>query len=419
MKHILHRIRGFTETIIFKNFSALVLLQISNTVLALILMPYLIQVLGLSNYGLYSFALGLSMYLVIITDYGFGFTGVKLISIHRNNLEKISEIFNSIQIIKSVILLIVLGFFTLAILMLDNLSADKEIYFLSFGILIGQTIVPVWFFHGMERMKLITIINLMIRLGAVVLIFILVREPNDIHLAIISQAISFTVVGVLSVIIAYQKFQLMMVVPKLTRIVKMLVDSRHMFFSTLSLSLYKNFNVVLLGFLTTNFEVGIYAAAERIIKAVYSLIAPMSQAIYPNLSRKFSKFSKQKSVGQLKKIATYYLLPLIVITFIMVFSKGLVMKILGIANQEFILVYYLLIPIVFLGTLNYLLGIVGLVNLDKEKSFQKITIIGSIVNLILCVVYVPDYGASSAAIALTITELLVLIMVIWSLYRMS
>ena len=181
-------------------------LQLGNTVLALIIMPYLINTLGISKYGLYSFAPAISMYLVIVTDYGFGFTGVKLISVNRNNLNKVSGIFHSIQIIKIIILLILLVIYSLAILFIETLSENKELFFLSFGILIGQTIIPIWFFQGMEKMKYITVINLSIRLISLILILVFVKQPEDINLAIASQAFGFLFAGVLSVFIAYAKF---------------------------------------------------------------------------------------------------------------------------------------------------------------------------------------------------------------------
>ena len=212
LKLFLLKIQSFSKTVIFKNFSALVLLQVGNTLLALLIMPYLINVLGVGNYGLYSFALAISLYLVILTDYGFGFTGVKLISINRGNPEKVSSIFHGIQIIKMGILLVILVVYTLSILFFETLSINKKIYFLSFGILIGQTLVPVWFFQGMERMKFITIINLFIRTSAVVLILIFVKKPDDINLAIAAQAISFSAAGVLSIVLAYREFKLKFII---------------------------------------------------------------------------------------------------------------------------------------------------------------------------------------------------------------
>jgi|TARA_B110000971_G_scaffold121303_1_gene124244 PST family polysaccharide transporter len=419
IKQLLDKISSLTKTVIFKNFSALIVLQLGNTALGLLIMPYLINILGVGNYGLYSFAFAISMYLVILTDYGFGFTGVKLISVNRNNKDKVSDIFHSIQIIKFFILIIVLAIYTFAILFIDILYVNKELFFLSFGILIGQTIVPVWFFQGMERMKFITIINLIIRVIAVILILIFVKSPEDISLAIASQAIGFSLAGILSIYVAYKKFNLSFRIPKTPEILQMLITNRHMFFSTLSLSVYKNFNIVLLGFLSTNIEVGLYSAAEKVIKAVQSLIAPVSQAIYPNMSLKFSKLKSKEAVSKLIKLAKLYLIPLVITLILLVFSKNTVIRFLGVNNDGFSNLFFILLPVIVFGSLNYLLGIVGLVNLNKEKYFNKATIIGGTINVILCFLLSKKYGAHGSAIALVIAEFIVFIIIINYLFKIK
>lgn len=411
-KQLTNKIKTLTKTVVFKNFSALMILQLGNNALALLIMPYLINVLGISNYGLYSFAFAIGMYLVIITDYGFGFTGVRLISVHRDNINKVSRIFHSIQIIKIIILVFVLIIYTLAIVFIDVLSVNKELFFLSYGILIGQTIIPVWFFHGMEKMKFITIVNLIIRFTALILILIFVKQPEDINFAIASQAFGFSFAGLLSIYLAYRNFNLKFRIPKISEIYKMLISNRFMFFSSLSLSVYKNFNVVLLGFLSTTIEVGVYSAAEKIIKAVQSLIAPLSQAIYPNMSLKFSKLKSNESVSKLFGLSKLYLVPLLCIILLLILFENFIIGFLGITNHNFSKVFFVLLPLIVLGSLNYLFGIIGLVNLNKEKLFNRVTITGGILNLILCWFLSENYGAIGAAIAILIAELVVFLLVI-------
>jgi PST family polysaccharide transporter len=412
-------IKERTKTLVFKNFSALMILQLGNTVLALIIMPYLINALGISKYGLYSFAFAISMYLVIVTDYGFGFTGVKLISVNRNNLNKVSGIFHSIQIIKIIILLILLVIYSLAILFIETLSENKELFFLSFGILIGQTIIPIWFFQGMEKMKYITVINLSIRLISLILILVFVKQPEDINLAIASQAFGFLFAGVLSVFIAYAKFDLKPSFPKKTDVFHLISSSKDMFFSSLSLSLYKNFNLIFLGFLSTNTEVGIYSAAEKIIKAAHSLTAPLSQAIYPNMSLKFSELKTNESVSKLLKLSKYYTVPLLGIISLLLLFEDFFIRFLGISDSGFSRVFIVLTPVIFLGSLNYLFGIIGLVNLNKEKNFNKATLTGAAVNLTLCWLLSENYGATGSAIALVIAEFTVLLLVIYFLFKIK
>ena len=110
---------------------------------------------------------------------------------------------------------------------------------------------------------------------------------------------------------------------------------------------------------------------------------------------------------------------LISIIILLLLFKDIIVKVLGVESVEFTPVYYVLTPIILFGSLNYLLGIVGLLNLDKEKWFQNATLAGSIVNLLLCLTLSVTYGAFGSAVALTLAEFSVLIIVIMYLYKLS
>ena len=54
-----------------------------------------------------------------------------------------------------------------------------EIYYLTFGIVIGQTLFPYWFFQGIQEMKFITYFNVMSKTLFTFLIFIFVKTKTD------------------------------------------------------------------------------------------------------------------------------------------------------------------------------------------------------------------------------------------------
>ena len=141
------------------NFISLIILQIINYVLPLLLIPYLIRVLGIDGFGIYSFILAIIMYGVRMSDYGFELSGTYHISRHRDNQDKKNEIFSSILMIKLAIALIYIFFLTVAIFWIDKLYIHKELLFLSYGLIVGYLLFPIWFFQGMEKMRYIMLLN--------------------------------------------------------------------------------------------------------------------------------------------------------------------------------------------------------------------------------------------------------------------
>ena len=59
------------------------------------------------------------------------------------------------------------------------------------------------------------------------------------------------------------------------------------FLSTIGMNFYRESNILLLGFFSNYSVVGVYAPAEKVIKAFQSLTSPFVNAIYPFFSRKY------------------------------------------------------------------------------------------------------------------------------------
>lgn len=278
---------------LLSNFISLSVLQGANYILPLLTLPYLVRVLGVEYFGLLAFATALIAYFAILTDYGFNLTATREVSIHRDNKEKVIEIFSSVMTIK--VLLMFLSFFILTILVFsfEKFSEHWEVYFLTFGTVIGQVFFPIWFFQGMERMKYITYLNILAKSIFTVAIFVFVHEQSDFWIVPLLTSVGFIVAGIWSLYLVKKEFHVSFTFQKVKTIKYYLVDGWHVFISRIYVSIYTTTNTVLLGLFTNNTVVGYYSIAEKIVVAIGGLFDPVNQTIYPYLAKKYKQNFEQ------------------------------------------------------------------------------------------------------------------------------
>jgi PST family polysaccharide transporter len=289
------------------NFFSLSFLQGINHILALITLPYLIKVLGIENIGLLAFAASTIFYFQIFIDYGFSITATKEISIHRNNKLKLIEIFSAVMTIKIVLLAISFFLLTVLVFSVDKFSKNTFVYFISFGTQVGQVLLPLWFFQGMERMKYITYVSILSKVIFAILIYVFVQEQNDFILVPFLTSLGFLVAGIWALYLAKKDFGIKFKLPRVEILFKYLNDGFYVFISRFYVSIYTNTNIVLLGFFTNNIVIGYYSIAEKIVVAIGGLFDPANQTLYPFLAKIYNE-DVHKFVDFIKKVAIKFLL---------------------------------------------------------------------------------------------------------------
>ncbi|MCX7748850.1 MAG: flippase [Clostridia bacterium] len=401
---------------ILKNFVSLSVLQGMNYLLPLLTVPYLTRVLGPGKYGVVGFTAAFINYFKIFTDYGFNLSATKEISIHRENKQKVTEIFSAVMVIK--LLLTILSFVIMygIIISFRKFQKDEIAYILTFGLVIGGSFFPVWFFQGMESMKYITYLTIGARAAATALTFVLVTRPEHFINLIALNSICTMIIGIISLWIVYTKFGIRFTVPSVSTIKKQLVEGWYIFISSVSTVLYSSSTIFILGLFTNDVVVGYYQGADKIKQAVEGLFSPVFQAIYPYVN-KIAQKSKEEVIRFVKK-EILYIGGLGLLSFITLYlgAELWVDLILGKKYKESVDILKILSLLPFLVTLGNIIIVQFMLSVGMQKDFSFVYVSSSIIGTGLMVLLTYYFDAAGTAASIVIIEIIVLIV---ALYRMQ
>ena len=402
MKNIKKRYKNLLENII-----SLFTIKGLEYILAFITFPYLVRVLQVENFGAVVFVQGIIQYFVLFTDYGFNLLGPREIAQHDNVNER-GKIFASIFAAKIILLCISTIVFVLMLTGIQYINnIDIALYGVVYLMVIGNVIFPIWFFQGIQRMRYITIVNIIGRFLSVACIFYFVRIPDDYILAGLFQAIVPLIAGICSWIILWKNYREVFVLPTYQDIKQVFIEAWEIFTSTIAINLYTASNIVFLGLLTNNTVVGYFSGAQKIIQNINQLISPITQAVYPYVSKMASN-SKMDALKFLRKIVLVlgggnFIGSIL----IFVFAEWIVDILLGKGYEQSVLLLRILAFLPFIISLSNVFGIQTMLVFGMKKQFNRVLLSAAIVNTVIVLPMIYFYQAIGVSISVTITEVFV------------
>lgn len=278
---------------VLENYSYMTALQIASALIGLVIYPIVIRRLGAEQYGLYAFTLSIVLYFQIVIDGGFSFPAVKAVSQNRDNPQRLSEIFSTVFIAKSV-LFVLMGLLATLILfcvpMLKTHGLLFGIIFLQNGI---DILFPQWYFQGMKQMKVPTIINLICRIIQIPLVVWLIHNENDviIYAGIVSGTM---LVGAIYAIIYTLTHGIRFCKPASSQLVSLFKDGIPFFLTDLAGNIKERVLTNLIGVYLGMREVAIYDLATKVVQIPRLFTQSINKALFPEIVVKATKERVQK-----------------------------------------------------------------------------------------------------------------------------
>ena len=391
---------------IISNFFSLTILQAANYILPLIILPFLVRVLDLENFGIVMFSQALITFIVVGVDFGFDISGTREISVSNNDKERISEVFSAI--VTARVLLIFLWFIILILLVecIPKLKANALIYYLNFGVVVGQGIFPAWFFQGIQRMKFVTFVNILAKLIFTLLILFIVKEKEDYYLVPAFNSIGFLIAGLFGFFLAFKHIYAKK--PNFNLMKTLLRDGLSLFFGKLANNIFTSCNILILGFFAGNTIVGIYSSFEKLILAIKNIYIPFFQSTFPWLA---NKTEKEKRVF-IKKISPYIFSTGVAICLsILFFGDRVLMLVFDNSSlSQYSNLFKIFSVVGIFAGLSMIFTMLYLPAVKKYTIRMKIFISAAVFHLLVAIVLTRFYQIHGVVFSVILTELLLLLL---------
>ncbi|MBO5086476.1 MAG: oligosaccharide flippase family protein [Paludibacteraceae bacterium] len=385
--------------VITTNFSYLFLLQIASYLFPLVTMPYLARVIGAEGFGRIAIASAVIMWIQTISDWGFNYTATRDVAKNREDKDMVSHILSNVIWAKFILLFLSFFILLLLIYFVPIFRENYLVILITFLMVPGHILFPDWFFQALERMKYITILNLLSKLLFTIAIFVFIKEKTDYIYQPLFVSLGFILSGIISLYYIFVKWEYKFYKPELKSIFITIKGSTNVFINNIAPNLYNSFSVVLLGIYSTSIQNGIYDAGKKFTTIIYNFMNIFTRVFFPYFSR--------KSQGYKVYAISSILLSVFLVALIIILAPFLINIFFGSEFADSVIILRITaVSLIFL-MIDSVFGINFLLVKGYDKILRNITIVSSIIGFLLAFPLVKYFSAIGVAVVYTFTSALI------------
>lgn len=391
-------IKKIIKTDLFKNISALTLVQLSNYIIPLLIIPYISRIIGIENYGKLEYARTIVFYFIILVNYGFDLTVTRQIAINRDNQNKLNSIITNTLFTKFLLLVVAVIFFFFFITSKIELRTNSLLFWSTFLITFGYFLFPMWFFQGIEKIASIAIINFIIKLAVLGSVIFFIKEASNYWMYNLFLSIAQVLIGVYTMYVLFKKYNYHITPLKFEYVITSLKDGFSVFFSTILVTIFVSYGFLLLKEFSSNIDVGSYSTANKLAITIQVIVLmPFSQAFFPFISK-----TANENIYKFEKLIQKAFLSILFLTttigFISYFfAEEIILLIFGKDYVSAVATFKILAFLPVFSVLNNLFSYQGLLALKKDSLFLYIHIVFTIIIVIISYLLVPKFGLEAVA----------------------
>jgi polysaccharide transporter, PST family len=398
-----------------RNSAALYGVQCCRKIFPLFTVPYLTRMLHPGGWGVVAFVLSMADILTLIIEFGFNLSATREIARQRHHRENCRDIMGGVLGAQTLLAVVAIGIAAVIAPHIPLLRNQPKLVVAALVYAVAQGCTPLWFFQGLERLRLAAGLEIGAKAAAVCCVFLFVRSPFDGWKVVVLQALAAGVSTTAGIGLAIRAFGFRF--PDY-QVVK---DAMHrgwpMFVFRSAESLYGIGNAFLLGLFAPAAVVGYFATAEKITKAMFGLLNPIRDSLYPRLS--YLAATSEQAAARLARraIALMVSAGFLLTATLFVMAPWFISLLAGpsFAPAVPVLRLYSILPLML--SITYSVGLQWLLPIGRDRVVNRIILGGGCLNLILSCLLAPRFGAMGMATSVLLSELYVCTNMVWVVWR--
>lgn len=397
------------------NVAALYGVQFGRKIIPLITIPYLARVLGAAGWGKVAFVTAIGEFIVIVIEFGFNLSATREVARHRDCPETCGEVMSGVLGAQALLAVVAMAAAVICSRFIPLLHDNPVLFASGLAYGVAQGFAPLWFFQGLEKLRLSSAIEITGKMAAVCGMFLFVRGAGDEWKWMGLCGVAPLLATVLGLALAFRSMPLRRPTQKM--VWRALQMGWPMFLFRSAESLYGVGNVFLLGLFAPPEIVGYFAVAEKTSKAVYGLMNPVRDAIYPRLSH-LAK-SGYEAAASLARVSAGIMVGGGLVLGILLFITAplLVKLLLGDSYEQAVIVLRMFSCLPVLLAITNSAGMQWLLPFGKDGAINQIILSGGVVNVCLSLVLAPRFLHVGMAASVVASELFVCAAMAVAAYR--
>lgn len=388
-----------------KNFLYSSVLTISNYLFPLLTYPYVSRILGVENIGICNFVDSIISYYVLFSSLGISMVGIREISGARNDKKELDSRFSSLILFNLITTCIAVVVLIISIYVIPRFYEFKELMWIGVVKLVGNFLLIDWFFKGIENFKYITNRTILVKLGYVISVFVLVKEPSDYCTYFLLTCLMIAVNSLFNLLYSRKFVSINVKQIELKRLIKPMLTIG--FYNILT-SMYTTFNVMYLGLVSTSREVGYYTTATKLHSIILAFFTAFTGVMIPRMSFLFSEGDMEnfkQMIGKSLNALFAFIFPVLCMTII--FVPDIISVLSGPGYEGAFLPARIIMPLLLVIGVNQISILQVMTPMKADKYISRNSFIGALVGVIMNVTIVPYLGSVGSSIVWLCSELVI------------